>query len=791
MGALAQVQIVWMPEDDFQLKNAIEGGASLESLAKGAVQFSRRFTLQEIRQRWVSILYDPVISAEVSAHVMEIERNSSNSTHKPFRFGGLKDNKCNAKKTKTLSIRDHYYAARKRIRFENRRSMEMELADGQIYASDHNYGTEVPLNYIVEDPALNQLEHKQLDAGLTDHCLSQVQGDGVATSSTGVAAQPFHAPNHEFIPENFPVDQGSLPNENLPVFGGMGILEDVNMCDANGISDPNSIFDTENLLDDFDGLLPDCGVSFDNLDFPSPLPDFATWDIIGDISAPLMPVNDNLATQSHGAREMLPLTEGGQSDISMADLDAGPVESQIAISNQGGDLRTSDSDEYLAELYDLLDDELPVVDTDDKPLNNNPFYEGLSSVLVNTPIGADLDQSSMMVKPLASVPTDLSQAMDSVNPIVSCVSGTSLADESQPSQMPVISIPSHGQSLAESNRCVTCVLNTEDPVVPNIDDIILPHVSVSVKDLLQSRNHSKTEKKNLGKPEISSKPQLCQLATGNSCNHTSFDFKAPNNLPKAGPDISVRSSSLLPDLTKGERPSRGSDHCVDNGASHLDNRLGRTSDDHAFSGLVDYNDNSAQDALTHPPPSESEEHIQDSDDEIPHYSDVEEMVLEMDLGPVDQDIELKEKVSKYQSQDAMKAIIRLEQAAHSYMHRAIARRGALAVIYGRSSKHYIKKSEVLVGRETDDSHVDIDLGAEGCAQKVSRRQAVIKLEADGKFYIKNIGKRSIYKNNLEVATGQIVRLQSGNLIEIRRMTFIFEDNPSCVRRHLRNLHRSM
>lgn len=53
-------------------------------------------------------------------------------------------------------------------------------------------------------------------------------------------------------------------------------------------------------------------------------------------------------------------------------------------------------------------------------------------------------------------------------------------------------------------------------------------------------------------------------------------------------------------------------------------------------------------------------------------------------------------VAKYQSQDMKRTIIRLEQAAYSYMQRAIASRGALAVLYGRYSKHYIKKPEVLL-----------------------------------------------------------------------------------------------
>ncbi|URE06729.1 FHA [Musa troglodytarum] len=40
MGALATLT-KWIPEDDFLLKNAVEAGASLESLAKGAVSLGR------------------------------------------------------------------------------------------------------------------------------------------------------------------------------------------------------------------------------------------------------------------------------------------------------------------------------------------------------------------------------------------------------------------------------------------------------------------------------------------------------------------------------------------------------------------------------------------------------------------------------------------------------------------------------------------------------------------------------------------------------------------------------
>lgn len=52
-------------------------------------------------------------------------------------------------------------------------------------------------------------------------------------------------------------------------------------------------------------------------------------------------------------------------------------------------------------------------------------------------------------------------------------------------------------------------------------------------------------------------------------------------------------------------------------------------------------------------------------------------------------------IARYQDEDTKRKIIRLEQAADACMQRAIASEGAFAVLYGRHSKHYIKKPEVF------------------------------------------------------------------------------------------------
>ncbi|KAK8587124.1 hypothetical protein V6N13_086129 [Hibiscus sabdariffa] len=174
----------------------------------------------------------------------------------------------------------------------------------------------------------------------------------------------------------------------------------------------------------------------------------------------------------------------------------------------------------------------------------------------------------------------------------------------------------------------------------------------------------------------------------------------------------------------------------------------------------------------------------ESDDNVPSFSDIEAMILEMDLCPEEFDSFIGREVSRYQDEHSRRTIIRLEQGARSSMQRAIASRGALAVLYGLHMKYYIKEPEVILGRSTMDVDVDIDLGREGRANKISRRQAIIKLEEDGSFSLKNLGKSCIFLNGKEVSSGQLTALGSSSVIEIRDMAFAFEINPNSVKRHL-------
>jgi len=121
------------------------------------------------------------------------------------------------------------------------------------------------------------------------------------------------------------------------------------------------------------------------------------------------------------------------------------------------------------------------------------------------------------------------------------------------------------------------------------------------------------------------------------------------------------------------------------------------------------------------------------------------------------------------------------------MQRSLASKGAFAILYGHHLKYFIKKNEVSIGRETLENIVDIDLSKEGRANKVSRRQAAIKLKEDGLFYLENYGKRVISVNSHNIASGQRIRLSSNCLIEIGGMRFIFEMDKRLTKKQFESI----
>lgn len=88
--------------------------------------------------------------------------------------------------------------------------------------------------------------------------------------------------------------------------------------------------------------------------------------------------------------------------------------------------------------------------------------------------------------------------------------------------------------------------------------------------------------------------------------------------------------------------------------------------------------------------------------------------------------------------------------------------------------------QIVLGRAAPSSPVDVDLCIEArsptVSRRLSRRQAVIKLKSDCRFYLLNPSRRLIFVNGCPVDRNQRIRLADMCLVEIVGVRFIFEIN---------------
>jgi len=119
-------------------------------------------------------------------------------------------------------------------------------------------------------------------------------------------------------------------------------------------------------------------------------------------------------------------------------------------------------------------------------------------------------------------------------------------------------------------------------------------------------------------------------------------------------------------------------------------------------------------------------------------------------------------------------LLTLERGVRAASKRSMG--SALAALRGAHARFLLRKPEALVGRSTDEQKVDVDLALEGNASKVSRQHAFIQRRRDGLWYIRNIGRRSLFVNNAAVETGARAQLQQDCLIEIGGLRLIFRAN---------------
>lgn len=848
MGALAPIS-QWLPQDDLLLKNAVEAGASLEALAKGAVQFSQRFTVQELQDRWYSLLYDPVISAEASILMIEFEHSASIPKSN-------KEAKSTPEKRKADSVRQCYYSMRKRICSEPFDPTGISFLDGPGFSIARKFDEHLSSDCIFGDEEVSDLFGIQESKfSIMPHTFPEVRAPGAGSSSDGISTSAFCTglyDNDEFkslCPSSAPLNNCPSLADNTPLTVDQDIVKE--FAQSTELRSCN-LFQTMNLdiedscifeeINDNEGNVhsgfesevyisppSDSGTSLPNFHDSSPIPQMPNWSAVEDL-APSTLANIIGETADHAQNNIVTLDDfdaNGPNILGYSSVDPKPeLKGQIPFVVMNDPV--PNADEYFVELSNSLlnfttDDDLIFGDGDEKDMIEKSYIENLSSLLLDSPDeghAPDLGISEVAVDPHFC----LTNSPSAAHPGESGEQAQYHYDD----QPLVLSVEARKLSSALAvnpsfpelrNGVIFCTLNTEDPEIPNNDDVFLPICLPSTSS--SAITHTKYDESYY--PMLSSAEEFSYaqkatdrtLTSSEQSNYSQLHFQSHstrssypteplqndaqhvtlknattcegpvlvNSAPSCDKNLVHGSEKQL--LAKVEQPKTFLNH--NTYASHLEKQA-QSSDPHfvfqnnAAGGKQDIDSTSnfqnreetAAEEITIPVVSDQEELPCESDDDVPYFSDVEAMILDMDLSPDDQNLNCNPGVLKYQQEDARRIIIRLEQAANASSQRMLFERRAFAVLYGHLSKHFIKKTEVLIGRSTKDVKVDIDLGMECDSNKISRRQATIKMDTSGSFHLTNHGKFSIFVNGKEVIPRENVDLVSGCLIEVRGLPFIFE-----------------
>ncbi|KAH9626553.1 hypothetical protein KSS87_005533 [Heliosperma pusillum] len=696
----------WLPQDDYLLAYSIEHGASLESLAKGAVEFSRKFTIKELQDRWLSLLYDPAVSAEAGARMAEIESSVALLKSKKV------ETVLGIEKRKTESIRNFYYS-RKRVCKE-------PLYQGDLsFLMDNSFTNEGAANCVenvLEDPLESNfgIEGSNFD-GLYNLCAPDLGYD-------------FFVDEQNTLED--PIDQNLTLDEQIH-----DLLRD---------SKPSGeAYRSDEPLYNSKDKFSDCGTSCEYLRYSSPsLPEEAVWKTMENMLLSEMPNGDgNIPNNMHIVDEF-DITDGNDAGEGVSHLP-----SLLSNPMPFDDVKnpTTGIDGFGADVSNFNytnGDEMQIMDERVDELEETSF-DGLHTLLLNT-------MDYVIDDEVCSVPEMTSN-------LHSC--SVNQASTSTPTVDP--RFPEY------RNGVICCVLNTEDPEIPCNDDIF-PSKRPTPGGHRRSQNKAtiQSSTKSFSSMNLEPKPMkkshstqsldgnLDCVVNGSTEKHRVNQYESLNHNSRGTNEeylglygYGVDKPGLVTESDQGQMNVGGINYEAQQIPSALD----------FVPPVLEEADN---DLLSSEP-----DQFYESDADLPCFSDVESLILDLDLGPADQDPLCAAKIEKYQQEDAKKTIIRLEQNAHSHMQRDMTSHGAFAILFGRHSKHYIKKSEVLLGRATNDVHVDIDLTREGHPHKISRRQASIKMGRDGTFGIKNLGRSPIYVNGEKITNGQCFDLLSNCLIE--------------------------
>lgn len=426
----------------------------MESLAKGAVQFSRRYTAEELQDRWYSLLYDPVISEEASADMIEFERYGVINMLRPNKLEGVRDLTCSLGKRRPETVRAaYYYVVHKKMCNEPLDMIPLNLISGTDYPNVRDGNDFSSADCRIDN--LDILGDQGPDCSIRPHSFPEFGPHAAEPTENGATTSLSGVQNHgqedlcgENVSNNlpFPYEENILLTGGCSEIPGFDQSKDLPLC---------NLFEAGDVVNEAGACSEFVDQSFHSFGCPPPLPEIPIWHSPGEISTDVLPIEIADADLQLTDDFMLPeaVNEsdalgygGGPSNLKLET----PLSCDSIID------MTSSTQEYLEQLFDLSNDEgLLYMDNDGKEAIEKSYLDGLSSLLLDSPNQCELSGSGLG-EPAVATDRHVVDGQEVAGAQVSA-SGSSM-------------------KVGPEYRfgVICCILNTEDPEIPSNDDVFLP-----------------------------------------------------------------------------------------------------------------------------------------------------------------------------------------------------------------------------------------------------------------------------------------------------------------------------
>lgn len=294
-----------------------------------------------MQDRWYSLLYDDVVSEEASANMIEVERLGVVNQLRPNKLEGVKDIACSSRKRKPQSVREYYYAMRKRICNEPLDMIGLNLVSGHDCPNFRDGN-----------------KFSSADCRIDN---SDILGD--------------RGPDCIIRPHSFPE---STENDTPP-------LRDLPLC---------NLFEAEDLVNEAGVCSEFVDQSFHSFGCPPPLNEMPIGHTSEEISAEVLPIQIADANVQLTDEFMLP---EAVNELDALGYGGGPLNLKLETPLSCDSMidMTSSTQEYLEVLFDLSNDDYMDNDGNGKEAIEKSYLDGLSLLLLDSPNQCELSGSCL------------------------------------------------------------------------------------------------------------------------------------------------------------------------------------------------------------------------------------------------------------------------------------------------------------------------------------------------------------------------------------------------------------